>query len=236
MKPLLLMCDNDGTLVDSEAAHFLSVSAVVSRNGGRPINKDEWWNHCSGKGHMKIWEWVSKRDDSFSVDKDDFIKQCSACYLKNIFSLKAKPGLYKALEAFNKATGVMSPVVSNTATHVVEQGLQATGLSVVTGDVYGADYFISRGIKTKPSPEPWIRIAAKYGVSGKDMGRVIIFEDSDSGCKSAKTSGAYVVQIRHHPNLQYMAPKSRYADYYIGSNSDDLKKFTQKAIAGLILK
>lgn len=232
----MLICDNDGTLVDSEAAHFSSINVVVTDNGGSPVSRREWWEHCSGKGHARIWEWLKAREAAFKISREDFIAQCGRTYLKDLFNLRAKPGVLSAVRAFNKATGVITPVVSNTQSSVVQRGLSATGLARALGRVYGADYFEAHHIPKKPAPDSWLHVAALHGVPKDQMHRVVVFEDSEDGCKSARLAGAYVVQIGHHPNLNHTAPKSRYADYYIGPDPAELADFTRKALAGKVLK
>lgn len=237
--PVLVMCDNDGTLVQSEKAHFNAISGVAVKHSGHMITDDEWWEHCSGKGHARIWQWLHQQHPGFAIEQNNFIQECLAAYERGLPNLQARKGMKSSLNHFGLGTSILPPVNSNTVTNTVYNGLIITGLRDVLGDLYGADIIKEYGLPTKPAPDSWLYIAKqRHDIRDKDLKRVAVFEDSDSGCLSARIAGLYVVQFTHHEGFGehgYKAPKSPHANYYIGKDPEELAKFTHDMLNGDLL-
>lgn len=220
-KPLLVIIDNDGTAVDSEMAHFIAISRVSQTYNGSWISKDEWWEHCSGKGHARIYDWLSERAEKFIVGKDSFIRECMREYYKNLFNLQARPGMAEAMQIYN-AHDIPSVILSNSPRELVIKSQNQTDLSQYVSGIFGAEDVP----QPKPAPDGVLMVASRFNISSQDMNRVIMLEDSAGGCQASKDAGCMTVQLLSHPSFPHVNEPCRYTDIAL-LDEEELQDFAR---------
>ena len=99
----------------------------------------------------------------------------------------AMPGLWELLKALEKAE-IPKAICTSSSRNVVSAVLTPFEMeSRFQFTLTSAD--ITRG---KPDPEVYLKAADRFGVKPAEM---LVLEDSQTGCKSAATSGAFAVAV-----------------------------------------
>lgn len=183
--PEALLCDMDGTLIDSDGYWALAEERVLPRHGVR------WREGLSLTSiGVPLGVWVAGLFDERGISADPH----HACVeieaeMVRIFAEKAvlwRPGAYELLSLATRL-GIRSAVVTATHSSIVaavrRQAPQGSLEVMVAGEM------VSHG---KPSPEGYIRAARELGV---EPSQCLAFEDSEYGVRAALASGAVTVSV-----------------------------------------
>ena len=183
MPPRLgLLFDLDGTMANSDPAHFAAFNALLAPYG-RSIDEGEFHTHIVGGANAQIMRRLFPEHDETEhralADRKEALFRASPDRIEPI------AGLHALLERMAEA-GVPVGVVTNAPRRNAEHMLGALGLAhlldtVVIGEEVG------RG---KPDPLPYRTGLDRLGLPA---GRVIAFEDSRAGIRSATAAGLFTV-------------------------------------------
>ncbi len=182
--PAALLFDLDGTLIHSDPIH-VEVFGDLYRERGRPFEPADYYRHIHGRENVAIFSEVFPDEDPHALSDEK-----EARFRDRLARVAAPtmPGA-DALMQRAKAAGWGIAIVTNAPRDNAIAMLAATGLA---GHV--AEIVIGGELpRAKPDPLPYQEAMRRLGVTPD---RALAFEDSPSGARAARGSGAYTVGIR----------------------------------------
>ncbi|MFO8156525.1 MAG: phosphoglycolate phosphatase [Thiohalospira sp.] len=195
MQPRLIICDLDGTLVDSVPDLARCVDSMLAALGREPA------------GESKVRDWVGNGVERLvrralvgqmdgEPDESDFWRAYPIfleCYAEHAsHASRCYPGVEEGLEAL-AARGLPLACITNKAERFTLPLLRDLGLTDHFGLVVAGDTLV----RSKPDPLPLLHVAAHYGV---EPDAVLMVGDSVSDVKAARAAGAAVVCMSYGYN------------------------------------
>ncbi|MEM8730238.1 MAG: HAD family phosphatase [Pseudomonadota bacterium] len=177
-----LLFDLDGTLLHSDALHY-EIFAEIFLERGRTLTMDQYFDQIHGRRNVDFLpEFFPDVDaERLGREKEDrFRARLSG-------DVPAMPGAAALIDRA-LAGGWGLAVVTNAPRANAEHMLQAIGLR----DAFDVLIIGEDCTRAKPDPEPYI--AAMEALSARPDA-CLAFEDSPSGTRAARASGAYTVGI-----------------------------------------
>jgi HAD superfamily hydrolase (TIGR01509 family) len=181
--------DQDGVLIDSEAAWDAARRAIVAEHGGRW--KPEATRAMMG---MSAPEWSRYVRDELGVSLAP--EEISALVVERLLagyerSLPLMPG---AVDAVKRVAARWPVALASSANReVIDTVLRASGLAGTFGATVAGEE-VAHG---KPAPDIYLEAARRLGV---DPARSAAVEDSTNGLRSAAAAGMLVVAF---PNREF---------------------------------
>lgn len=181
MSRLGLLFDLDGTLLDSDLLHHAAYAALLAERG-QALSLEEYRTHIMGNANDAIMGrfFPDERDDHVAITdrKEAMFRESLAAQVAPI------AGIHALLD-WAEAEGAGLAVVTNAPRLNAEAMLAAAGLAarfplLIIGDECA---------RPKPDPAPYRAAMAALGVTPSQS---IAFEDSRSGLRAARGSGARV--------------------------------------------
>jgi HAD superfamily hydrolase (TIGR01509 family) len=187
-----VLCDMDGTLLDSEKIWDVALADTAAWLGGE----------LSPAARMRmVGSSMARSVAILHADLDvDADPESSAAFLTDrtadLFrtDLVWRPGARELLVALQKA-GVPAALVTSTRRHLTEIALDTVGREYFAATVCGDEVR-----RPKPHPDPYLRAADLIGV---EPARCVAIEDSPIGIASAEAAGCVVVAV---PNDVHIEP------------------------------
>ena len=180
-----ILCDLDGTLVDTER-HWIDAAVEVAARHG--VRDRELPRRVEGRTVPEIVAHIGGRLVSSRRCSDDMLQaELEAAVAERLEGrLEWRPGARALLVAARGAEVPLAIVTSSPRVWVdrVLDAIEAPGgIAVVSADDVA---------HTKPHPEPYLRGAAAIGV---DATRAVAIEDSVVGLASARAAGCATVHV-----------------------------------------
>jgi len=183
-----VLFDLDGVLVDMPDGHFEALNKALSLFGAN-IAKDEHFNFFNGLPTRKKIEELEKQK-RIPAGLKEVVNSIKQKYTKELIPKYCPPDYSKIILLKHlKAKGIKVACCSNSVKETLHLMLQASGLFPFFDLIIGNDEITN----PKPHPEIYIEAMKRLGVNNKEC---IIIEDSPHGIKSAKDSGAHVIEVR----------------------------------------
>jgi HAD superfamily hydrolase (TIGR01509 family) len=183
------LCDNDGTLVETERVLHAAWGELVALDGKDFRTFD--YRRIIGKPDLECCRIVAAH---FGLDRDpqewhDVYKDIAYGLMDN--GVPLRPGVEEFLDRLD-AAGIPAAIVTSGTMEHVERTLGRTGLLerfalAVTADAPGL-------VARKPHPAPYLMAARLVGA---DPAWCLAFEDSPTGIMSARDAGCLTVAIPH---------------------------------------
>lgn len=182
MTRFAVLFDMDGTLVDSEPAHFEAMAEVLRLHGHAvPAALAGMVTGMTGADcHALLGELTG-----FKPSFEDYVRDKYGFYLAMASGLAMRPGAQSVLDALQDGA-IPWAIVSNSDRMLVDANLRAVGLqrpglvSVSRNDVRDG----------KPQAEPYLRAAYLLGKAPSDC---IVVEDSVPGAIAGLAAGMTVI-------------------------------------------
>jgi HAD superfamily hydrolase (TIGR01509 family) len=179
-----VLCDMDGTLLDSEKIWDIALADTAAWLGGElsPAARQRMVGSSMGRS-------VAILHADLDVDAD---AESSAAYLTErtaeLFrtDLVWRPGARELLVELH-AAGVPTALVTSTRRHLTEIALDTIGREFFAATVCGDEVR-----RPKPHPDPYLRAAELIGA---DPARCVAIEDSPIGIAAAEAAGCVVVAV-----------------------------------------
>lgn len=174
--------DRDGVIIDSESVHVNSFVSTYNEMG-IDVSKGEM-NHIAGK-HPE--DHVPPIIENYDVSYDDVRNIQRVKYLSMINSAKFFNDTIKILKKIHKLglpIALTTTASLKTTSPILKKAKIIDLFKVIVTE---EDYK-----KRKPDPEPYLVTARKLGVKPSEC---LVFEDSNSGLKSAKAAGMKCIII-----------------------------------------
>lgn len=185
--------DMDGVLIETESIYRETFKEILSHYN--VAFSDDFFLQLTGTtlekgGAEKIIE-----EFNLPLNEKQLIEKIYEVFDRLSQQLQPREGVIetiKALKMLNKKIAVATSTVKSAAL----KRLQRTGLI----DFFDVMIFGDEVLKSKPDPEIYLHTLKKLGVEGS---RVVVFEDSINGIRSAINAGIVVVfgvlHDRNHP-------------------------------------
>lgn len=177
-----VLCDMDGTLVDSTAVVEATWSDFAQKYD---VDLDELLAHAHGRLARHIVERYAPADS----DVDELTAHQEAQEQSRTDGVIEVPGAARFLAGVPEDA---IAIVTSATDALMRIRMDAAGLPVV-GTLVTADD-VPKG---KPDPAPYLRAAELLGVSPADA---VVFEDSDAGVRAALAAGMRTVVVGSHRN------------------------------------
>lgn len=178
-----LLFDLDGTLIHSDALHF-EVFADFFAERGRTIDLDFYNANIHGRSNLDMFPAFFPDDDAKALSDEK-----EARFRDRLSGrVPPMPGAEALLERAGRA-GWEVAVVTNAPRENAEHMLAAIGLR----EAFEVLVIGEECVRGKPDPEPYLAAMRLLGVPPE---LCIAFEDSPSGVRAARASGAHTVGIR----------------------------------------
>lgn len=184
-----VLCDLDGTLVDSEPSHLNAWNILIERDGHTPPSP-HWNDDCIGLPDTYARDKTYDTFPDMRAKYPNLLEMKQEAFRELIARLGEKlayPGVAEQLERL-RLSGVKLAVGTNSVMVNTRASLTASGLLrffpvIVTLDT------VTRG---KPDPEIYRTAAEKLGLAPE---RCAVLEDSTAGLASGKAAGCLVLGI-----------------------------------------
>ena len=183
-----VICDMDGTIVESEDLHLKAWNMAIENHGCTPPSAD-WSNDCIGLPDRICLDMVYKLFPRLA-DAGDILEEKQLIFREMARERGANlshQGIRERLGRLRDA-GVKLAVATNSEMPNTRAVLQAAGLTeffpvIITSDMVG-----------KGKPHPDIYLSAAYGL-GLPPSRCAAIEDSVAGLESARAAGCAVLGV-----------------------------------------
>ncbi len=184
-----VLCDMDGTLVDSEKLWDRGLDDLMAHLGAGPL--PEAARHETVGGSLRFSTGVCFREAGRpGYTEDELVAACDWLYARaaELFAegLPWRPGAYELLHGL-RAAGVPVALVTNTVRSLTETALDTLGRENFAASVCGDEV-----TNPKPDPEAYARAAALVGA---DPAGCLAVEDSPAGARSAESAGCAVLVV-----------------------------------------
>ena len=186
--PEAVLWDMDGTLIDSEPYWLASESALAQSYGGNWSEQDG--HEMIGKS---LYDSSQMLKDKFNIEDlsvQQVIDRMTDEVIENLkLRLPFRPGALELLMDLKRA-GIKTALVTMSMRRMALTVANAIDFPAFDQVVAGDDVRFG-----KPDPEPYLKAAELLDV---DIRNCIVFEDSNTGLRSAEAAGAHAIGI---PNL-----------------------------------
>jgi haloacid dehalogenase superfamily, subfamily IA, variant 3 with third motif having DD or ED len=209
---LAVLTDVDGTMARSETVHGDALKQAAKAYYGVELT-DQQIHDINGLGAKKRFELVqnerAKAGLDPNIDEDEFREHLAAYFLTHWKQIEPMPG---AKEFLNRAAnkGLRQAAVTNSQADIAEVALASLGKDRAHLEFMIAIEDVAEG---KPSPEGYLKAAAKMGLTTPEQrARIIVLEDSWVGVEAAKAAGMTVIQTQPdpshvHPDADLVVPR-----------------------------
>lgn len=186
--PEAVLWDMDGTLIDSEPYWIASESALAESYGGT-------WTEADGHQLIgnSLYESSAFLKQKFSIEDlsvQQVIDRMTDDVVANLkLRLPFRPGALELLMDL-KRHGIKTALVTMSMRRMALTVAESMNFRAFDHVVAGDDVTFG-----KPHPEPYLKAAQLLGVNIRNC---LVFEDSNTGLRSAEAAGAHAIGV---PNL-----------------------------------
>ncbi|MDK1473830.1 HAD family phosphatase [Streptomyces sp. 549] len=190
-RPAALLCDMDGTLVDTEHEWLLTVAELLEHVGAEKGTGVSGVTEFAG---LTVADAATRVAACTVLTEADAAGRLDAEFTRRVAAgVRVQPGALELLDAA-RAMGVPVALVTASERPVADLVLAALGterfvLSVANGES-------ARG---KPHPEPYLAACTRLGVDPADC---LAVEDTPTGVRAALAAGCRVLAVPSVPGIE----------------------------------
>lgn len=186
MKPVAVLFDFDGVIVDSFDSHKSAWAVAFKQLFGK-ILPDYTRPHLTGAPSSEIGQFIAE-SAGYAYRADELCELKLELLISADFLPILLPGVTEIFKQL-KTHGIPYGIASNAPRKYVQSTVSKLGLECPV--VLGFEDYTS----PKPLPEPYIKCAERLNVATKNFGKIFVFEDSVSGIISANKAGMIPIGI-----------------------------------------
>lgn len=185
MRPLAIIWDIDGTLIDSEPLHQRALEAVC--DSYNVDISDLAPDHFTGINIHQVWDALCARFPK-TLQRADWESQINSFYGANAPHLTEIPGAAETVRALANL-GIRQAAVSNSNRIIVDANLDSLGIA----QMLEFSFSLEDVSRPKPDPEPYLLALKRMGLAPH---MAIAIEDSFSGVSSARAAQIHTLCYR----------------------------------------
>jgi HAD superfamily hydrolase (TIGR01509 family) len=190
-----ILFDMDGVLIDAKDWHYEALNHALSLFG-MEINRDAHLSVYDGLPTRKKLEILS-RTRNLPAKLQDLISDLKQQHtVKLIYSLCKPIFSHRYALSRLRAEGYRIAVCSNSIRYTMDVMLDRADL------LQFLEFYLSNEDVTRPKPDPEIYLTAMTRM-GLSPDCCLVVEDNENGIKSAKASGAYVLEVGSTVDVTY---------------------------------
>ncbi|MEC4020057.1 HAD family hydrolase [Streptomyces sp. H27-D2] len=202
--PAALLCDMDGTLVDTEREWLLAVAALLDEEGlpsGEAALAPFAGATLADSAARLIEQHGLRatREELFSRLDGDFTRRVAA-------GVAVQPGALAFLDRA-RALGVPTALVTASERHLTDLVLETLGAHRFDLTVAGTE-----GGRSKPYPDPYLAAATRLGADPADC---LAVEDTPTGAAAALAAGCRLLAVPTVPGIE-PGPRTLFAASLVG--------------------
>ena len=192
-----ILWDMDGTIMQTEMLHAKVTAEVVNTLGEFNKTAQELYHIVEGRTDEQIHQILSPMGLVPSLSESAFVNKKNELFLKTYHQSEHHeifdPAIHDILKAA-KENNIIQAVVTSSERAITDALLSFLKLehffefTITANDV----------TKRKPDPMPYEIAIERLGVEKHE---VLILEDSETGIKAAKASGAHFVNVKWYENF-----------------------------------
>lgn len=179
----LIICDFDGTLVDTRQANYFAYRDAMQESGY--TLKAEQYNECFGLRFVELMAKLGIKDEQVMKKIKD---RKAALYPSHFDKIKINKKLVGFIEAFKKSGG-KTALASTASLKNIQNVLEFTRLNHLFDTIISGDDIT----KPKSDPECYIKAMQLLNVQPDEC---LIFEDAPIGIAAAAASGASYIVVK----------------------------------------
>jgi beta-phosphoglucomutase len=184
---LAAIFDMDGVIVHTNPHHQLAWQRYYERYG-KTLTDADFVEHVSGRHNSQILSHLFADGSMPAAEFDQLATEKEALF-RELYApdIRPVPGLVAFLEAL-KAAGIGTAVGTSAPVE---------NLDFVMDTLHLRPYFhvlLEAGMVARPKPDPAIYLRAMHDL-GADPARSAVFEDSMTGIRAGRASGAKVIGV-----------------------------------------
>ncbi|MBB3191987.1 HAD family hydrolase [Halomonas cerina] len=193
-RPLCLLFDCDGTLVDSEPLLAAEMETSLTA-AGLPFQASDYMGEFRGARFRRIVAELESRHGEVDPDRLEVLERDMRANLNRRLAIELTP-INGATEALAALASHPLGVVSNGPENKIRTSLEATGLSEVFGDHLFSAYTANCW---KPDPCLYRYAAAGMGYSPEEC---VAIDDALVGVQAALAAGMTVIHLNRFPDAE----------------------------------
>ncbi|MBB3332171.1 HAD superfamily hydrolase (TIGR01509 family) [Halomonas campaniensis] len=193
-RPLCLLFDCDGTLVDSEPLLADEMSTALTAVG-LPFQPSDYMGEFRGARFRRIVAELERRHGSVDPERLEPLEATMRSNLNHRLASELRP-IAGATEALALLQDYPMGVVSNGPENKIRTSLAATGLEAVFGDHLFSAYVANCW---KPDPCLYLHAAREMGFA---PAQCLVIEDSVVGVRAALAAGMTVIHLNRFPDVE----------------------------------
>ncbi|TLF50702.1 HAD family hydrolase [Halomonas urmiana] len=193
-RPLCLLFDCDGTLVDSEPLLADEMSSSLTE-AGLPFRTSDYMGEFRGARFRRIVAALEQRYGSVDPERLDTLE----CRMRANLNRRLASELIAidgAAEALAALSGHPMGVVSNGPENKIRTSLDATGLAAMFGDRLFSAYTAQCW---KPDPCLFHHAASLMGFASEEC---VVIDDALVGVRGALAAGMTVIHLNRFPDVE----------------------------------
>jgi beta-phosphoglucomutase len=189
--------DMDGVIADTNPHHEIAWRKYYEQHG-RTLSNEEFVAHISGKHNRQIVYHLFPGQD-IPLETIDRLGAEKEALFRKIYApdIQPVPGL-SAFLAMLRERGIKTAVATSAPVENLDFVLDTLGLRTYF------DALLHEKLVTNPKPDPEIYLKA-MGMLGTSAEESIVFEDSMTGIRAGRASGAKVVGVATTHSLDELA-------------------------------
>lgn len=190
-----VLWDVDGTLVDSEPLHKQCLQ-MVGDEIGLPV-PDDLCLRAQGVGYRFAFDTIETELGPMPISFENWLHRMTETYLTlAATSVACCEDAVKAVRHFHEK-GIRQAIFSNSPRNVVEANVKGFLRGFDNPhEIFCALFSVEDVQHPKPEPDGYILAAQQLGLN---PAQCLVIEDSPTGVKSGKASGAFTI-FRQHAN------------------------------------
>lgn len=209
-----LIFDMDGVIIDSNPFHKISLQQFCKKHG-HDLSEDQLREKIYGRTNN---DWLTNIFGSLEQEKLNAYGEEKEALFRELYKndIKALEGLVGFLEKLD-AQNVPRAIATSAPRANVDFTLERTGTTKYFQTILD-ESFVKKG---KPDPEIYLKTAAALNLDPRNC---IVFEDSLSGVKAAKSAGCKVVGITTTHSAEELRETDLVVDNFIELDPQGLIK------------
>lgn len=199
-----VICDLDGTVVDSEPVHMEAWNDLIRHYGHTPPGT-HWHDDCIGLPDSAARDKTIKMFPGLAVHRDEIVPQKERIFrdlVRKMGRAIAYPGVHDRLAKL-RDQGVRLAIGTNCVMANCETSLRASELAEFFPVVVTMDQ-VPRG---KPHPDIYLTAAERLSVPPENC---LVLEDSTAGVQAGKAAGCQVAGIENTWTAEKLQPADRF--------------------------